>query len=1040
MGRAFVPHHISDDSALGGSVIKNSLRFNSADNTYLSRSFASNGNRQTFTISCWVKKSHPTNRQVVMGQISSVGSNEDGFEFDGTQIRFYSYVGGSFVFNITTNSRYRDVNGWYHLVAVYDSPQATASNRAKVFVNGERVTDLATATYPSQNNSVGFLNTTTDELRIGNMKGNIHKLDGYMAEVNFVDGIALDPSYFGYTDFQTGKWRPKKYEGSYNTNGFHLEFKNTSVNPSYTVPTASFTNDSDTALLINNNEANGSTTFTDSSVANYTISGTGGISHSTAQSKFGTSSIIFDGSDDSLTVGGNQTLYGNLTTSSNQTYEAFVYHTANDFTYLFSSSSNQRYLGMYLDVSNGHFGFNGNYPNPYTAVRGDVTIPLNQWNHFFVQRNADGTMTVGFNGTILQNSVAEGANNSNSGTIGPLKIGSQHYYGSTHRYFFEGYMDEIRISNTPRYSAAYVDSVGDDTSGQGNNFVPNNFESTDVLTDAPTNNYPTLNPLDMGATSTSHLVFSNGNLQVKAASGVWAATRATFAVSSGKWYWEVKILSAASLRPFIGVIQSDVRLASNQTEQSNELGVAATSIAYWIGNPIIRGGANTSGSSTNVPSCTTNDIVGVALDMDNKKVYFSKNGTFFASQDPANNSGEIVAFSTSMQNATIAPAVQAYNNSDEGAINFGQQAFSYTPPTGYRKLNSNNLPVNTTPTILKPEQHFTTVTWTGDGTNNRTIPVTFRPDFVWLKARGVTYDHRLWNTLTPTHYMFSNNTSVETTTYGAFNVNDDGIRVWASVNNNNSSQDYVAWCWKAGGAAVTNNDGSIASQVSANQEAGFSILTYTATNNVSETIGHGLGAKPAMIIVKSRSVSGQDWVIYNKNLDGGNQPATHILKFTTAAEADVNDVWQDTEPTSSVFTVGTEAMVNHTAGDTYLAYCWAEIPGYSKMGSYTGNGNANGSYVHLGFKPALVIFKNTSSNEAWSMFDNKRDPDNPVEKFLRPSATNGDTSGSNDIDFLSNGIKVRTSNNPNTSGATYIYMAFADKSGVSPYGTETNAR
>ena len=171
------------------------------------------------------------------------------------------------------------------------------------------------------------------------------------------------------------------------------------------------------------------------------------------------------------------------------------------------------------------------------------------------------------------------------------------------------------------------------------------------------------------------------------------------------------------------------------------------------------------------------------------------------------------------------------------------------------------------------------MTWTGDGTNNRTIPVTFRPDFVWLKARGVTYDHRLWNTLTPTHYMFSNNTSVETTTYGAFNLNHDGIRVWASVNNNNSSQDYVAWCWKAGGAAVTNNDGSIASQVSANQEAGFSILTYTATNNVSETIGHGLGAKPAMIIVKSRSVSGQDWVIYNKNLDGGNQPATHILKF-----------------------------------------------------------------------------------------------------------------------------------------------------------------
>ena len=247
---------------------------------------------------------------------------------------------------------------------------------------------------------------------------------------------------------------------------------------SYTVPTASFTNDSDTALLINNNESNGSTTFTDSSSNGYSVSGTGGVSHSTSYSKFGTSSISFDGSDDSLTVGGNGTLYSELTASSNKTYEAFVYHTANDYTYLFSNSSNQQYLGVYLNATAGHFGFNGNSPNPYTAVRGDIpggTIPLNQWNHFFVQRNADGTMTVGFNGSILQNSVAEGANNTTSGTVGPLKIGSQHYYGSSHRYFFEGYMDELRISNTTRYSASYSGTVGDDTSGQGNNFAPNNF-------------------------------------------------------------------------------------------------------------------------------------------------------------------------------------------------------------------------------------------------------------------------------------------------------------------------------------------------------------------------------------------------------------------------------------------------------------------------------------------------------------------------------------------------------------------------------------
>ena len=149
---------ITPDSALGGSVIERSLRFNSADTTYLSKSFASNGNRQTFTISCWIKKTHPSNRQVMVGQIDTAGSNEDGFEFDGTQIRFYSYVGGSFVFQLTTTQRFRDVNGWYHIVAVYDSPQATESNRAKLYVNGEQVTNLATATYPSQNNTVGYFN------------------------------------------------------------------------------------------------------------------------------------------------------------------------------------------------------------------------------------------------------------------------------------------------------------------------------------------------------------------------------------------------------------------------------------------------------------------------------------------------------------------------------------------------------------------------------------------------------------------------------------------------------------------------------------------------------------------------------------------------------------------------------------------------------------------------------------------------------------------------------------------------------------------
>ena len=352
-------------------------------------------------------------------------------------------------------------------------------------------------------------------------------------------------------------------------------------------------------------------------------------------------------------------------------------------------------------------------------------------------------------------------------TTYPVRIGRN---GWSHTTYFDGYMAEYNFIDGLQYDASYfgetdattgqwipkeytgsygtngfylkfadnsgttATTLGKDLSGNGNNLTPNNFsvsagEGNDSLEDTPTNNYPTLNPLDFGGDSSNYQVLSNGNLQVKAQSSVWSSTRGTFHVKTGKWYWEVKIVSAASLRPFIGIIESDVRLASNQTEQSNELGATSTGIVYW-GLDRIRGGANTSGYTSNVPSLSAGDIVGVALDMDNKKVFFSKNGTFFASQDPANSSGELVAFSNSMQTATIAPAIQTYNNTSEAAMNFGQRPFDYTPPTGYKKLNSSNLP---SPTILDPTKYFDTLLYSGTGSSQNITGLQFRPDWVWIK-------------------------------------------------------------------------------------------------------------------------------------------------------------------------------------------------------------------------------------------------------------------------------------------------------------------
>ena len=1044
MARAFVPHHISDDSALGGSVIKNSLRLNRGDNTYLQATLG-NSNLNKWTLSIWVKKPVNGEHQAILASGDSSVYTMVNFG-NSDRLKFTNYPGSNAGIYITTR-KFRDPSAWYHIVAIWDSGNSTAGDRMRLYVNGVRETAFDQSDNPNQNQNSVINGNTQGGSTWGNGKHRIGRFSNYAdnsgcyyAEVNFVDGIALDPSYFGYTDFQTGLWRPKKYEGSYNTNGFHLEFKNTSVNPTYTVPTTSFTNDSDTALLINNNESNGSTTFTDSSSNGYSISGTGSIAHSTAQAKFGSSSILFDGSDDSLSVGGNSTLYGNLTTSSNQTYEAFVYHSANDYTYLFSSSSNQRYLGMYINASSGHFGFNGNYPNPYTAVRADVTIPLNQWNHFFVQRNADGTMTVGFNGSILQNSVAEGANNSNSGTIGPLKIGSQHYYGSTHRYFFEGYMDEIRISNTPRYSAVYVDSVGDDTSGQGNNFVPINFQSSDVLTDAPTNNFATLDVLaESGGT------YSEGNLKVVSTAD---SASSTIGFASGKFYYEVYVDATSAM--YVGVIPIDFGLNPARGGSWDH-----GAIAYkFNGDQYSLKQGQSSVSASYGASYTAGDIIGCAVDIDNDTVTFYKNGV---SQGNTTNGVSYIS-PTGAKDGIYGAIVYCNGGNNIMIVNYGQDStfqgtvsaggnkdasglgdFKYPVPSGYRALCSNNLPVNTT-SLINPKKHFDTLLWTGNGSaSHRITGLEFKPDLVWLKCRS----HTKWFILVDSvrgnsKNISSNDPSAEFTETHIPSFNVDGITV-ADIDSgtaNENTYTYVAWCWKAGGAAVSNSDGSITSSVSANQEAGFSIVTFTGTGSAA-TVGHGLSKAPDVVITKRRNAA-QAWFTHHKDLSNG-----HYLRLdATNAQGGDTNVYPNNMSTTNTFAVGGDDGVNGN-GSTYVSYCWHSVPGYSKFGTYEGNGNANGPFVFTGFRPAMIFYKRIDGSDNWGIHDNKRDVDNPIQRFLYPDDTYAEwTGGTNDhFDFLSNGFKIRNAGSMlNQNNETMVYWAFAEQPGSTTYATETNAR
>jgi hypothetical protein len=313
--------------------------------------------------------------------------------------------------------------------------------------------------------------------------------------------------------------------------------------------------------------------------------------------------------------------------------------------------------------------------------------------------------------------------------------------------------------------------------------------------------------------------------------------------------------------------------------------------------------------------------------------------------------------------------------------------------------------------------------YTGNGTSISVVNAGgFSPDFVWIKSRSNTYTNNLYNTVTGIYQRLeTNNTNAESGNFETLtSFNSNGFSYGNSVIGNANASTYVAWQWDAGSSTVTNTTGTISSQVRANPTAGFSIVTYTGTGS-SGTVGHGLGVAPKMVIVKCRSTA-RSWVVYNSVL--GN--TKYLLLQTTDAEATLSTVWNNTTPTSSVFSIGTEGGVNGSAR-TYVAYCWAAIPGYSAFTSYTGNGSANGVFVYLGFRPKFVMVKRTNTTGEWLINDSSRDTYNPEILYLQPNLSSAEGTLNPSLDFLSNGFKFRTTNaNYNASGGTYIVMAYAE--------------
>ena len=334
-------------------------------------------------------------------------------------------------------------------------------------------------------------------------------------------------------------------------------------------------------------------------------------------------------------------------------------------------------------------------------------------------------------------------------------------------------------------------------------------------------------------------------------------------------------------------------------------------------------------------------------------------------------------------------------------------------------------------TIKKPSDYFNTKLYTGNGSASRSITgVGFQPDWVWVKSRSATYYHALWDVVrTNKSALYSNTTDAEDTgtggTLGSFN--SDGFTLpnesGGFVNNNGTT--YASWNWLGANGTAANTDGDIASTVSANTTSGFSIVSYTGTG-ANATVGHGLGSAPKMIIVKKTNTTA-NWGVYHAS--SGN--TKYQLLNGNYADTIESTAWNNTSPTSSVFSVGSWNESN-ASGSTYIAYCFAEKQGYSKFGSYLGNGNVNGTFVYTGFKPAFVIRKRTSSTGKWIVQDSKRPSSQPFNEKRGELYANDSAAESSSqyyiMDFLSNGFKNRSVDGEvNGSGSSYIYMAFAEQ-------------
>jgi len=937
------PLLLASAAAAGGLQVSRSLRFNASDSGYLSRVVGTAGNRRTFTLSWWIKKSGLTTFQSLFNSFTDANNR--------TAINFDSSIGaggtGDYLtmFNVTsstttnifqTNALFRDASAWYHIVVAVDTTQATSTERVKLWVNNTLQT-FSTYNAPSQNADLNWNSATTHYYGVygGSPSTTSYGFNGYLANIHFIDGQALTPASFAETDATTGQWIPKAFSGgSYGTNGFYLQFADNSSNTASTLGKDTSGN-SPANNWTPNNFSVSTTTTTYTPASNTNLYGMTWAQIFDANNSAGVYSL-----DNTLATG---------TLAISKSYSSSV-----ELLCCSTNSSAPIYANG-VAVSSPPGG------NNFSSA---------QWR------------------TVL----------SGSGTLTSVGVQSD---GAQRGILFQVRVDGVQLVNI---SAAGNDSLVDS---------PTNYGTDTGVGGEVRGNYATLNPLNAAHT------YTNGNLDLTISTTGHASIGpavGSIGVSSGKWYFEFTPTSITS-NPLIGIT------AVPATDRYP--GYSAFSYGYYAsdGNKYNNNSASSYGNSW-----VANDVIGVAFDLDAGKLWFSKNGTWQASGNPS--SGTNAAF-TSITAGVYFPSTHKDSNGAStfsGVFNFGQRAFAYTAPSGFKALCTQNLPA---PLVTKSNTVMDVVLYTGNNSTQSITSLAFNPDMVWSKCRNVGRSHRLSDAIRGSNVDLYTDTTASDNFYGsgsitAFTANGFNLDNSASSQYNTSGETYVSWCWDAGTSTTTINANaysagvpSITSQVRANASAGFSVVTYTGTGSTA-TVGHGLGVAPSLILCKSRTTTVQ-WVVYHASL-GKDQ----FLGLNTTDAAITSSSYWGSGVTSTVF--GLQNLAGGNNNGNLVAYCFAPVVGYSAMGSYQASSGL--PFVYLGFKPKLLLIKNiTSSSTSWRLMDSARDTfnDGSGAYWLKPNTSDAEVD-ERPIDFLSNGFKLRMTDGGdlNYSSDTYIYCAWAE--------------